>query len=102
MTSAADQYLIFGVLAMQLDFISKEALAGAMNAWLQNKERPLGELLRERGDLDASQFALLNELVLAHLRKHDNDLGKSLAALDRAPGAVRGLVIHTGPEPIPG
>ena len=42
---AADRNLLFGVLALQMDFISRDALVGAMNAWVLDKARPLGLIL---------------------------------------------------------
>ena len=48
---AADRNLLFGILALQMDFISRDALIAAMNAWVLEKHRPLADLLEERGAL---------------------------------------------------
>ena len=32
--SHVDRNLLFGILALQMDFISREALVAAMNAWV--------------------------------------------------------------------
>ena len=48
----ADRNLLFGINALQNDFITRDALIAAMNAWVLEKHRPLGEILVERGDLD--------------------------------------------------
>ena len=32
--SAADRNLLFGILALQMDFITRDALIAAMNAWV--------------------------------------------------------------------
>jgi tetratricopeptide (TPR) repeat protein/tRNA A-37 threonylcarbamoyl transferase component Bud32 len=77
----ADRNLLFGVLALQLDFITKEALLEAMHAWVLVKERPLADLLVERGDLAAPRRRLLESLVEEHLRQHGGDVERSLAAL---------------------
>ena len=37
---SADRNLLFGILAVQLDFVSRDALIDAMNAWLLKKARP--------------------------------------------------------------
>jgi hypothetical protein len=46
--SNADRNLLFGILALQMDFISRDALVAAMNAWVLEKSKPLGEFLREQ------------------------------------------------------
>src|SRR5262245_61708448 len=43
--SAADRNLLFGVLALQMDFIDRDALVAAMNAWVLRKDQPLRRLL---------------------------------------------------------
>ena len=42
----ADRNLLFGILALQMDFIARDALIGAMNAWVLDKARSLGDILR--------------------------------------------------------
>ncbi len=78
---SADRNLLFGILALQMDFISRDALIGAMNAWVLNKQQPLGQILVEQQALGAERRALLDALVGEHLRQHDGDAHKSLAAL---------------------
>ena len=46
---AADRNLLFGILALQLDFITRDALVKAMNAWVLEKAQPLGHILQEHG-----------------------------------------------------
>src|SRR5262245_62063436 len=69
--AAADRNLLFGILALQMDFITRDALVAAMNAWVLEKSKPLGQILVERGDLDAVNRALLEPLVEAHIRQHN-------------------------------
>jgi serine/threonine-protein kinase len=76
-----DRNLLFGVLAVQLDFVSRDDLLAGMNAWVLDKQRPLGDILCERGALPSSRRALLDTLVEEHLRQHGGDAGRSLAAL---------------------
>ena len=78
---AADRNLLFGILALQMDFIRRDALIAAMHAWVLDKAKPLGDVLRERGDLDAETYALLDAMVRKHLALHGNDPQKSLAAV---------------------
>jgi hypothetical protein len=44
-SSRAERDLLFGIPALQLDFISRDALIAAMNAWVLDKSRPLGAIL---------------------------------------------------------
>lgn len=76
-----DRNLLFGVLAVQMDFINREQLITAMNAWVLAKERPLGEILEEQRALAPERRTLLEALVAEHLKLHDNDPQKSLAAI---------------------
>jgi serine/threonine-protein kinase len=77
----SERNLLFGALALQLDFITRGALLAAVSAWLLDKGKPLGHVLREQGALSEEHLALLDALVEAHLRQHDHDAGRSLAAL---------------------
>src|SRR5438876_4043637 len=79
--SAADRNLLFGILALQMDFIRKDALIAAMHAWVLDKAKPIGAILAEQGALRPERRALLNALVQEHLVQHDNDPQKSLAAV---------------------
>src|SRR5262245_34432846 len=78
---AADRNLLFGILALQMDFISRDALIAAMHAWVLEKAKPLGQILLEKGSLAEDEHALLEALVAKHLAKHDHDAARSLAAL---------------------
>jgi hypothetical protein len=48
-TASADRNLLFGILALQMDFISRDALIKAMHAWVLDKHKPLGQILVEQG-----------------------------------------------------
>src|SRR5690348_17277710 len=85
---AADRNLLFGILALQMDFISRDSLVAAMNAWVLNKEKPLGQILVDHGALDADNRAWLEAGVERHLARHGNDPERSLAALSSV-GSVR-------------
>ena len=77
----ADRKLLLGILAHQMDFITRDALFEAMNAWIIRKETPLGALLVERGDLAKSRRDLLEALVDEHVLAHGGDPARSLQAL---------------------
>jgi len=86
-----DRNLLFGVLALQMDFIGRDALVAAMNAWVLAKHRGLGEILQEQGALSAADRALLEPLVEAHVQRHGGDPTRSLAAVGSATTARRAL-----------
>ena len=45
----ADRNLLFGILALQMDFVTRDALIAAMNAWVLDKQKPLGAILVAQG-----------------------------------------------------
>ena len=55
----ADRNQIFGLLALQMGFLTREALVVGMRAWSQAKDALLGEILRENGTLTESDRDLL-------------------------------------------
>jgi tRNA A-37 threonylcarbamoyl transferase component Bud32 len=97
--AVADQNLLFGILALQMDFISRDALIAAMAGWMFKKEDSLGAILVAQGALDQEQHELLSGLVRAHLKKHGDDAEKSLAALDGL-AAVRGELEKIADAPL--
>ena len=44
-----DWNLLFGIVALQMDFISRDALVTAMNSWAVDKQRSLGAILPRAG-----------------------------------------------------
>jgi serine/threonine protein kinase/predicted negative regulator of RcsB-dependent stress response len=87
----SDRNLLFGILALQMDFVAKTALIEGMQAWLLDKDKPLGELLCERGALTSENRGLLEPLVDAHVRQHGGDAQNSLAALSSDGGLQASL-----------
>jgi serine/threonine protein kinase len=84
----ADRNLLFGVLALQMDFIRREDLIAATSAWVLDKSQGLDQILLERQALTADEHALLVALVAKHLAKHNDDPQQSLAAVSSV-GSVR-------------
>src|SRR5262245_33549607 len=82
----ADRNVLFGVLALQLGFVTRDALIDALNAWAADKSRPLGDLLCNRGDVAAERRRLLDALVDEHLGAHGGDPRRSLASLPPSDG----------------
>lgn len=77
----ADRNLLFGILAVQMDFVPRDGLVAAMNAWVLDKEKTLGAIMEEQQLLSAERHALLGALVNEHIKQHDNDPEKSLRAV---------------------
>jgi serine/threonine-protein kinase len=78
--SIADRNLLFGILALQIDFIGGDALIAAMQAWVLDKAKPLGQILVEQGSLPPDARDLLEALVRKHLEIHGGDPERSLAS----------------------
>jgi eukaryotic-like serine/threonine-protein kinase len=92
MSSAhADRNLLFGILALQMDFIGRDALVAAMNAWVLDKTKSLGQILLDQGALRPDTHAVLEALVQKHLELHDGDAAKSLAAVSSLGSARQAL-----------
>lgn len=89
--SSADRNVLFGIVALQLDFVTHEQLIAGMQAWLLAKDRPLADLLEEAGALSPANRSLLEPLVAAHLRQHNNDPQQSLASLSSVSDVVSEL-----------
>ena len=88
MSISADQNMLFGILALQMDFIDREQLITAMNAWVLDKAQPLEQVLADQGALDGDVRTLLAALVQKHIAMHDGQPEKSLAAVSSI-GSVR-------------
>jgi tRNA A-37 threonylcarbamoyl transferase component Bud32 len=84
MSSApTDRNLLAGILALQMDFIDRDQLVVAMNAWVIDKQQHLEQLLVQQGAIDQETHGLLTALVTRHLKQHDGDTEKSLVALPK-------------------
>lgn len=80
MSESIDRNLLFGVLALQHDFVSREQLIAAVTFWLADKSRPLHTILREQQALAEDECVLLSALLAKQLEKHNGHMERSLAA----------------------
>jgi serine/threonine protein kinase/lipoprotein NlpI len=78
---SADRNLLFGILALQMDFVSRDGLIKGMHAWVLEKSKPLAQVLVEQGALACDAHDLLVPLVQKHLEIHGGDAEKSLTAV---------------------
>jgi serine/threonine-protein kinase len=92
-----DQNLLFGVLALQMDFISREALIAATSAWVLDKRRPLAQILVDQGALSCERRAMLEPLVKGHLEAH-GDASMSLGAVSSIGSVYDDLAQIADPE----
>src|SRR5262245_4526483 len=76
----SDRNHLFGMLALQMDFVSQDRLVAAMQAWVFDKATPLGHILAGQGHLSPERLHLLEGLVEEHLKAHHGDARQSLAA----------------------
>jgi serine/threonine protein kinase/Tfp pilus assembly protein PilF len=80
MIMSTDRNLLLGILAVQMNFVSRDELIAGMNAWVLAKQRPLGDILVEQHALQPARQRLLEDLVEEHLKTHHHDAAQSLAA----------------------
>jgi tetratricopeptide (TPR) repeat protein len=66
--ASSDRNLLFGILALQRDFISPDDLIAAMHAWVDNRHRLLGDILVEQGALADTRRDQLETFVEEYLR----------------------------------
>ena len=58
----AAQSLLFGLLALQNNFIDRDTLLAAFNAWVADKFQSLGQILLDRGASTPARHAVLQSL----------------------------------------
>jgi serine/threonine-protein kinase len=81
MAAAADRQLLFGLLALQNEFIDQTQLVAAFRAWSRDKSRSLADYLEARGDVTKAMRVVLDKLAELHVEARDGDFEKSLAAV---------------------
>jgi eukaryotic-like serine/threonine-protein kinase len=80
-SSQVDRNLLFGILALQNNFISREDLVAAVSDWLADKSRPLDEVFRERKILPDDEFDLIAALARKQIARGGGDAETTLAML---------------------
>src|SRR5262245_56496048 len=82
-----DRNLLFGVLALQADFLDPRQFAEACSAWAGRKDTPLADLLVERGWLTAEDRAHVDYLLRRKVERHGGDVRASLLQAAATPDA---------------
>jgi eukaryotic-like serine/threonine-protein kinase len=75
----SDRNLLFGVLAMLTDAVTRDQFIEACTAWSASKDRPLAELFVERGWMSHDDRANVEKLLERKLKKHAGDARAGLA-----------------------
>ena len=79
---SADRNLLFGVLAVQLDFVSRDDLIAANQQWARDQGQSLSKVFVEQGMLSAEESKLIDGVVQKHLERNNNDPQKSLQSIE--------------------
>jgi len=75
---STDHQLLFGVLALQMDFLSPEQFAEACTVWASHKAKPLPEILAERGWLQPEDVGVIEKLLARRVARHAGDVSATL------------------------
>lgn len=73
--------LLFGLLGVQLSFLTTEALKSGLALCQADPAESLADALVSAGQLSEEHSQLLESVTAAHLEKHDGDVDRSLASL---------------------
>jgi tRNA A-37 threonylcarbamoyl transferase component Bud32 len=76
-----DRNLLFGVLAMQQDLIDPRQFADACAGWAVRKDKPLADILIERGWITEDDRRDVERFLERKLNRHGGDVRASLAAV---------------------
>jgi serine/threonine-protein kinase len=81
--------MLFGVLAVQMNFIRPDDLVAGMQEWAKNKSRAFGQVLVDLRLLSPTRMHLLEALAYEQLKAHGNDPEQSLANMPAPAAPVR-------------
>jgi len=76
-----DRNLLLAVLALQADLLDQREFAEACTIWSTQKQKPMAELLVERGWLTADGRVEVQRLLERKLAKHNGDTKAALAGI---------------------
>jgi serine/threonine-protein kinase len=83
-----EQSLLYGLLALQIQYIDQRTFVAVIRAWIADRSRPIRDLLKERVGISESRLTLLDGFLKEYLREHGDDLEESLASV-----STRGSVL---------
>ncbi|MBI3407516.1 MAG: protein kinase [Planctomycetes bacterium] len=79
--AASDHNLLFGLMALQMDFINRDELIASMKDWALEKNVPLGQILVRQRVLTEVRRGMIDALVADHVESNGGDTKKSLESL---------------------
>ena len=69
MSDARDENLLFGILALQLDYINQSQLVDAANKWMVEKSSRLGAILVKQGAISEADCDFIRSIVDKHVAR---------------------------------
>src|SRR5436190_439266 len=81
MSPSADRNLLFGLLALQMDLLTREQLLEGFQQWMLQKDTPVAGVLLRRGALQPEDAEAVEALVRRRLARHGGDVQRSLVSL---------------------
>ncbi len=81
--SGNERNLLVGVLALQLEIVSRRELVSAFQAWLTNRSKPLEDLLLSRGAISKQQQELVAAMADKYVQLFAADLSQNLSKLSQ-------------------
>jgi serine/threonine protein kinase/WD40 repeat protein len=100
MSQSADRDLLFGILAFQNNFITREQLLSGVQRWLDlEKKTPIDEILIEQEAITTDKRDILTPLISIHIQQHDDDPAKSMAAISSV-GSIKGELLKLGDDDV--
>src|SRR5262245_27398918 len=87
--STADRDLLLGVLAVQGDFLSRDQVRAGLESWLHDRSKPLGQVLRDQGQLTPERRQELDALVERYLKPPAGagDRDPAISTISEGPGS---------------
>ena len=77
----AEQNMLFGVLAVQLGYVSSAQVVQAASSWAADRSKGLAERLTDAGLVPADRAAMLRSLVDETLQANDLDTARAIESL---------------------
>ncbi|MDZ4847650.1 MAG: serine/threonine-protein kinase [Pirellulaceae bacterium] len=85
---STDRQLLFGLLALQNEFISKQQLVEAFGVWMARQTGALEDILAQQSAINEDDRRLLSSLVNRHIAARGGDASISLQSLSNV-GSIR-------------
>jgi serine/threonine protein kinase/tetratricopeptide (TPR) repeat protein len=91
--AAVDRNLLYGVLAVQLGFISRDQLIAATTRWVLDKEQPLAEVFIRQGMISRTESQVIDGVVDKQLQNNSDPRVKlhELEAFDELRDTLKNL-----------